>query len=145
MERSGIAADRIEWSPYRSEVPYGLQFAGIDIMLDTYPYNGVTTTCESLYVGVPVISLHGRHCVSRSGLSILTTLGLGELVAATPEQYVEIAVALASDVARLEQLRRELRDRFERSPLRDERTFAKNFEDLLQTAWRRHHASRPSE
>jgi predicted O-linked N-acetylglucosamine transferase (SPINDLY family) len=122
-----------------------LQFAGIDIMLDTYPYNGVTTTCESLYVGVPVISLHGRHCVSRSGLSILTTLGLGELVAATPEQYVEIAVALASDVARLEQLRRELRDRFERSPLRDERTFAKNFEDLLQTAWRRHHASRPSE
>ena len=51
--------------------PYGLQFAGIDIALDHYPYNGVTTTCESLYVGVPVISLHGRNFVSRSGLSIL--------------------------------------------------------------------------
>ena len=105
LEQSGVAADRIECIPYRSEVPYGLQFAGIDIALDHYPYNGVTTTCESLYVGVPVISLHGRNCVSRSGLSILNAVGLGELVASTPEQYIDIAVALASDVERLEQLR----------------------------------------
>jgi protein O-GlcNAc transferase len=138
LEQSGVAAGRIEYTLFRSEVPYGLQFAGIDIMLDTYPYNGVTTTCESLYVGVPVISLHGRHCVSRSGLSILNTLGLGELVASTPEQYVEIAVALASDVVRLEQLRGGLRNRFEQSPLRDEKTFATNFEELLQTAWQQH-------
>ena len=138
LEQSGVAAERIECIPYRSEVPYGLQFAGIDIALDHYPYNGVTTTCESLYVGVPVISLHGRHCVSRSGLSILNALGLGELVASTPEQYVEIAVALATDVERLEQLRGGLRNRFEQSPLRDEKRFAANFEELLQTAWRQY-------
>jgi protein O-GlcNAc transferase len=135
LEQSGVAAERIECIPYRSEVPYGLQFAGIDIALDTYPYNGVTTTCESLYVGVPVISLHGRNCVSRSGLSILNTLGLGELAASTPEQYVEIAVALASDVGRLERLRGGLRNRLEQSPLRDEKSFATQFEALLQTAW----------
>jgi protein O-GlcNAc transferase len=63
---------------------------------------------------------------------------LGELAASTPEQYVEIAVALGSDLSRLEQLRASLRARFEQSPLRDERRFAANFEELLRTAWRRH-------
>jgi protein O-GlcNAc transferase len=132
----GIAADRIDCVPYRSDVPYGLQFAGVDIALDPYPYNGVTTTCESLYFGLPVISLHGRHGVSRSGLSILGTLGLRELVASTSEQYIEIAVALALDLPRLESLRASLRRRFEQSSLRDEKSFAANFEELLRTAWR---------
>jgi protein O-GlcNAc transferase len=104
--------------------------------LDSYPYNGVTTTCETLYFGVPVISLHGRNGVSRSGLSILGSLGLGELVASTAEQYVEIAVALAGDLKRLEQLRTSLRNRFDRSSLRDERRFAAKFEEALRTAWR---------
>ncbi len=141
FQKSGIDAERIECMPYRREVPYGLQFAGVDIALDPYPYNGVTTSCESLYVGVPVISLHGRHCVSRSGLSILSALGLSELAAATPGQYVDIAVALANDLNRLEQLRLGLRDRFERSPLRDEKRFADDFEELLRTAWRQHLAT----
>jgi predicted O-linked N-acetylglucosamine transferase (SPINDLY family) len=91
-----------------------------------------------LYVGVPVISLYGSNCVSRSGLAILSALGLGELVASTPQQYADIAVALASDLKRLEQLRRGLRERFEKSPLRDEQRFALGFEELLQTAWRRY-------
>jgi protein O-GlcNAc transferase len=134
--RSGIAAERIECVGYRSDVPYGLQFAGVDIALDPYPYNGVTTTCESLYFGLPVISLHGRHGVSRSGLSILGSLGLPELVAPTPEQYTEIAVALALDLPKLESLRASLRSRFEQSPLRDEKRFAANFEELLRNAWR---------
>jgi predicted O-linked N-acetylglucosamine transferase (SPINDLY family) len=89
-------------------------------------------------VGVPVVSLHGRNGVSRSGLSLLGTLGLSELVASTPEQYVEIAVALASDLPRLEQLRASLRARFEQSSLRDEKQFAANFEWLLRTAWEQH-------
>jgi protein O-GlcNAc transferase len=138
FEKSGIAANRIECVPYEVEVPYGAQFAGVDIALDHYPYNGVTTTCESLYVGVPVISLHGRNCVSRSGLSLLNTLGLGELVASTPDQYVEIALALAKDLPRLEVLRAGLRSRFEQSPLRDEKRFATNFERLLRTAWQQY-------
>jgi predicted O-linked N-acetylglucosamine transferase (SPINDLY family) len=136
--QSGIAPERIEFVPWAAEPPYGQQFAGVDIALDNYPYNGVTTTCESLYVGVPVISLHGRNGVSRSGLSILGALGLAELVASTPEQYVEIAVALASDLTRLEQLRGSLRDRFDQSPLRDEKRFTAKFEDLLRTVWREH-------
>ena len=85
--------------------------------------------------GVPVVSLYGRNGVSRSGLSLLGALGLGELAAATPEQYVEIAVALGRDLARLEQLRASLRSRFEQSSLRDEKRFAANFEALLRTAW----------
>ncbi len=133
--RFGVAADRIDCVPYRRDVPYGLQFAGVDIALDHYPYNGVTTTCESLYFGLPVISLHGHNGVSRSGLSILLSLGLRELAASSPEEYVEIAVALARDLARLELLRTSLRSRFEQSSLRDEKRFATNFEEILRTAW----------
>jgi protein O-GlcNAc transferase len=134
--RSGVAAERIDCVPYRGDAPYGLQFAGADIALDTYPYNGVTTTCESLYFGLPVISHHGRHGVSRGGLSILGSIGLRELVASTPQQYTDIAVALALDLPRLESLRTSLRGRFEESSLRDEVRFAANFEELLRTAWR---------
>jgi protein O-GlcNAc transferase len=132
----GVATDRIDCVPFRSEVPHGLQFAGIDIALDPYPYNGVTTTCESLYFGLPVISLHGRHGVSRSGLSILGSLGLPELVASTPERYTDVAVALALDLPRLESLRASLRSTIEQSSMRDERRLAANFEELLRTAWR---------
>jgi len=135
FERSGVAPERIECVSYANDPPYGKQFAGVDIALDNYPYNGVTTSCESLYFGVPVVSLYGRNGVSRSGLSLLGTLGLGELAASTPEQYVEIAVALGSDLSRLERLRASLRSRFEQSPLRDEKRFAANFEALLRTAW----------
>jgi predicted O-linked N-acetylglucosamine transferase (SPINDLY family) len=136
--QSGVAPERIECVPYANDPPYGLQFAGVDIALDNYPYNGVTTTCESLYVGVPVISLHGRSGVSRSGLSLLGSLGLGELVASTPEQYVGIAVSLGGDLARLEQLRASLRARFDQSSLRDEKRFAAKFEELLRVAWQEH-------
>jgi protein O-GlcNAc transferase len=136
--QSGVAPERIECVPYANDPPYGQQFEGVDIALDNYPYNGVTTTCESLYVGVPVVSLYGRNGVSRSGLSLLGTLGLGELAASTPEQYVEIAVALGRDLSRLEQLRASLRARFEQSSLRDEKRFAEKFEGLLRDAWRQH-------
>jgi protein O-GlcNAc transferase len=138
FERSGVTPERIESVPYANDPPYGQQFEGVDIALDNYPYNGVTTTCETLYFGVPVVSLFGRNGVSRSGLSLLGALELGELAASTPEQYVETAVALASDLSRLERLRASLRARFEQSSLRDEQRFAANFEGLLRTAWRRH-------
>jgi predicted O-linked N-acetylglucosamine transferase (SPINDLY family) len=138
FEKDGIAPERIECVPWRNEVPHGRQYAGVDVALDHYPYNGVTTTCETLYAGVPVVSMHGRHCASRSGLSILRSVGLGELVAATPEQYITIALDLAGNLPRLERLRAELRGRFERSPLRDEKRFAANFEELLRMAWRLH-------
>jgi protein O-GlcNAc transferase len=136
--QSGVAPERIEFVSWANDPPHGQQFAGVDIALDNYPYNGVTTTCEALYVGVPVISLHGRNSVSRSGLSLLGALGLGELAASTPGKYVDTAVALASDLSRLEQLRASLRARFEQSSLRDEKRFAANFEEQLRAAWQQH-------
>jgi protein O-GlcNAc transferase len=133
--RSGIGAERIEFTAFRNDVPYGLQYAGVDIALDHFPYNGVTTTCESLYFGLPVVSLYGTHGVSRSGLSILSSMGLQELAAGSPDEYVNIAVTLAADLGRLERLRSGLRDRLEHSPLGDEKRFAANFEEQLRRAW----------
>jgi protein O-GlcNAc transferase len=135
LARAGIAAARIEFTAFRNDVPYGLQYAGVDIALDHFPYNGVTTTCESLYFGLPVVSLYGTHGVSRSGLSILSSMGLQELAAASPDEFVNIAVTLAGDLDRLERLRSGLRDRLEGSPLRDEKRFAANFEEQLRRAW----------
>jgi predicted O-linked N-acetylglucosamine transferase (SPINDLY family) len=137
--QAGVSSERIECVSFANDPPYGEQFSGVDIALDSYPYNGVTTTCEALYFGVPVISLHGRNGVSRSGLSLLATLGLGELAASTPAQYVDVAVALGNDLSRLEQLRASLRGRFEQSPLRAEQRFAGNFEQLLRSAWQQRH------
>jgi protein O-GlcNAc transferase len=135
LGQSGIEPARIECLPYKIEVPVESPFTGVDIALDCYPYNGVTTTCESLTSGVPVISLHGAHGAARSGLSILGAMGLRDLVASTPTQYAQIAVALARDLPRLEQLRSSLQARFERSALRDESGFAQAFEAQLRAAW----------
>jgi protein O-GlcNAc transferase len=135
LEQSGIEPARIDCLPYELEVPVESPFTGVDIALDSYPYNGVTTTCESLFSGVPVISLHGAHGASRSGLSILDAMGLRDLVASTPAQYTQIAVGLARDLPRLEQLRSSLQAIFERSALRDENSFASAFEAQLRAAW----------
>jgi len=132
--RGGVSRERIECVPYRTEAPHGRQFEGVDIALDSFPYNGVTTTCEALYLGVPVVTLHGSHGVSRSGLSILTTLGAQRLVASRPEQYVDIAVGLARTPGEIDRVRADLKERFERSPLRNERGFAVAFENLLREA-----------
>jgi protein O-GlcNAc transferase len=133
---SGIAAERIECTAYRSASQYGAEFAGVDIALDHFPYNGVTTTCESLHAGVPVVSMYGAHGVSRSGLSILATIGLKELAAGSPDDYVKTAVTLGGDLERLERIRSGLRARFEQSPMRDEKRFAAGFEAQLRSAWR---------
>ena len=134
--RFGIAAERIECFAYQHLVHYGALSTGVDIALDHFPYNGVTTTCESLLAGVPVVSMYGAHGVSRSGLSILTSIGLKELASASPNDYVKTAVTLAGDLKRLERIRSGLRARFDQSPLRDERRFAASFEAQLRSAWR---------
>jgi predicted O-linked N-acetylglucosamine transferase (SPINDLY family) len=109
----------------------------LDIALDTYPYNGTTTTCESLWMGVPVVTLAGPLHVSRVGFSMLTTLNLSDLVAQTPEQYIQIAVALANDPGRLTELRSTLRDRMRRSPLMDSVTYTHALEQIYRDIWQR--------
>jgi predicted O-linked N-acetylglucosamine transferase (SPINDLY family) len=111
---------------------YGL----IDIALDTYPYHGTTTTCEALWMGVPVVSLVGQVHASRVGLSLLTNVGLKELAAGSPEEYLKVAKALASDGARLASLRSGLRGQMRSSPLCDAAAFARRFEAALRGMWR---------
>ena len=109
----------------------------IDVGLDTFPYNGHTTSLDSFWMGVPVITLVGQTVVGRAGLSQLSNLGLQELIAQTPEQYVSIAAALAGDLPRLSQLRATLRERMQGSPLMDARRFARNIEAAYREMWRR--------
>lgn len=110
-------------------------YSGIDIALDTFPYHGTTTTCDALWMGVPVITLAGETHVSRVGVSLLTSSGLPELVAATSQQYRDIAVALANDLPRLRRLRNALRGRVAASPLADATAFTRRFEGALQSMW----------
>src|SRR5262245_15444674 len=83
----------------------------VDIALDPFPYNGTTTTCDALWMGVPVITLRGHRHAGRVGASLLTQVGLTDLIADSIEQYVEIGVAFADKPGRLDELHRILRSR----------------------------------
>jgi len=108
----------------------------IDVALDPYPYGGGTTTCDALWMGVPVVSLAGRTAVSRAGSTLLSNVGLEHLVARSEEQYIELAAGLIGDAPALMELRRGLRERVESSPVMDARQFARDLEAQLRTAWR---------
>ena len=114
----------------------------IDVGLDPHPYGGGTTTCDALWMGVPVVSLAGRTGVSRAGSTLLANVGLERLVARTAEQYVELAAGLIRDAPGLTALRRELRARLESSPVMNAPQFARDVEAAFRTAWRDWCASR---
>jgi protein O-GlcNAc transferase len=134
---AGISSDRIEFVDRQSWPQYINTYNRIDIALDPFPYCGGITTCDSLYMGVPVVSLSGQTAVGRAGRSILSNIGLPELIAQTPLQYVEIAVKLASDLPRLTELRTTLRQRMQTSPLMDAKRFAHNVEAVYRKMWRK--------
>ncbi|MGD0389326.1 MAG: tetratricopeptide repeat protein [Tepidisphaeraceae bacterium] len=136
LQREGISADRIELIAGRPRLQYLELYHRIDVGLDTFPYNGHTTSLDSFWMGVPVVTLVGQTVVGRAGLSQLTNLGLPELIAQTPEQYVQIATALAGDLPRLGELRRTLRARMEASALMDAPRFARNIEAAYRQMWR---------
>ncbi len=135
---AGIPEERVDLLPWRVHVQHHLARYGLmDIALDPFPFNGVTTTCEALWMGVPVVTLAGDRHAGRIGATLLTALGLEDLVATTPEAYLLTARTLARDPARHTSLRTALRGRMERSLLCDGRDFARAMEREYRRMWRR--------
>jgi len=135
--RHGINGDRIEMHGRIAAPRRHLErYRRVDIALDTYPYHGTTTTCEALWMGVPVVTMEGQTHASRVGVSLLNQVGLPELIARDGAQYVEIAAGLAADRARLAEWRRTLRGRMRASPLMDGRRLAGEIESAYQQMWR---------
>jgi protein O-GlcNAc transferase len=134
--REGVAPERIDFVELQARDEYFRAYHEIDIGLDTVPHNGGATSLDSYWMGVPVITLVGRTVAGRAGLTFASNLGLPELACDTPERFVEAALRLSGDVARLAGLRDELRQRMERSPLMDGPRFARNFESAVRSAWR---------
>ncbi len=133
----GVAAERVElvaWLP--AATAHLAIYHQVDIALDPFPYNGATTTCEALWMGVPVVTLRGNRHAGRVGASLLSQVGLTDLIADSVEEYVEIAVALAGDRGRLDDLRRSLRRRVAASPLCDGGAFARKIEAAFRHMWR---------
>jgi predicted O-linked N-acetylglucosamine transferase (SPINDLY family) len=136
LRAAGVAESRAEFVGYQSLASYLVTYGDIDVALDPHPYGGGTTTCDALWMGVPVVTLAGRTAVSRAGATLLANVGLERLVARSEEQYVERAAELIRDEAELAALRRDLRGRLESSPVMDAPQFAHDFEVALRTAWR---------
>ena len=137
LQGHGIEPSRLEFFPKASHREYLESYQRIDIMLDTFPYNGHTTSLDALWMGVPVITLAGNNAVARAGVSQLMNIGLAELIADSEDSYVEKAVDLARDLDRLRELRHTLRQRMEVSPLMDAAGFTRGIEAAYESLWRR--------
>ena len=136
--RHGIRADQLELKSAQTRADYLAGYGQIDISLDPFPYPGGTTTLESLWMGVPVLTLPGQTALSRQGLSIMSNLGLTDWIATSQEHYVQRAVRHACDFAGLSALRSSLRPRLLASPLCDALGFAEDFEAGLRGLWRKY-------
>jgi protein O-GlcNAc transferase len=142
LKTRGVAATRLSFVEFRPREEYLRCYHGVDVGLDTLPYNGHTTSLDALWMGVPIVTRLGDTCVGRAGLSQLFHLDLLDLVADNDAAFVAIAAALAADVDRLRALRASLRERMQRSPLMDAARFARGIEQAYRIAWRAHCISR---
>jgi predicted O-linked N-acetylglucosamine transferase (SPINDLY family) len=132
----GVGAERLKLLPRTASTAGHLaMYHQLDIGLDPFPYNGTTTTCEALWMGVPVITLRGDRHAGRVGASILTRMGLEHLVAESQDQYVEIGIKLAQNITALENLRAGLRSHMQSSVLCDGQSFARIMETSLTNLW----------
>ncbi|MFI5378016.1 MAG: tetratricopeptide repeat protein [Tepidisphaerales bacterium] len=137
LHARGVSPDRLVFTDFVPIERYFKLYGEIDIALDPFPCGGGTTTCDALWMGVPVVSLVGQTAVARSGLALLSQLGLGELTATTPQQYIRIAADLAGNVPRLREFRTTLRQRMQASPLMDAPRFARDVESAYRAMWHR--------
>jgi len=134
---AGIAPGRIVCQGRLSREEYMRSYNLFDISLDPYPYNGATTTCDALWMGVPTVSWAGETAVSRAGLSIMNNIGLPDLVAFSSEEYIRKAIALAGDLPRLRDLRSTLRGTLESSVVMDAEYFGRAMGNAYREMWRR--------
>lgn len=136
FDRTGVAADRIEYRERTTDTRSHLAcYQGVDVALDTAPYNGTTTTCEALWMGVPVVALVGDRHMARVGASLLTACGHADWATGDEESYIACAVGLAADHARLSMLRASLRADLRRSALLDHAGQAERFGAALRECW----------
>ena len=131
----GVGAERIEFLGKVPFAQYTSHYHEVDVVLDSYPYTGGTTTCNALYMGVPVLTLAGQHSVARSGVSLMTNVGLPEWVCDSPEAFVEQGALLVADLPALARTRAGLRQRMMASPVGDQARFARDFGALLHEMW----------
>lgn len=139
LERLGMPLNRVEFRGFSQD--YLREYRDIDIALDTSPYQGGATTCEALFMGVPVVSLVGRCHGARFGYSLLANIGLPQLAADTPAHYVRLAVGLARDKELLCALHKELRSMMKQSPLMDCAGYMQEIEHLYAVLFARRHAA----
>ena len=133
-----IDVDRIELIGPTASITGHLELYGrVDVALDPFPYNGATTTCEALWMGVPVISFRGKAFVERMTASLLTTVGLTEFIVESPKEYVAAACHWAASIQQLAELRQRLRTMASDSPLCDEPAYVRGLEEQYQAAWQR--------
>jgi len=133
--RRGLSSDRVE---LRHELPGGQHlpvYDEIDVALDVFPWSGHTTSCESLWMGVPMLTLYGDRHAGRLVSSVMSAVGLPGWIARTPHQFVEIAASQTRDLAHLAKLRRGLREQMVESPLCDGAAFARDLESLYREIW----------
>jgi predicted O-linked N-acetylglucosamine transferase (SPINDLY family) len=138
LGRHGVSPERVPLlDRAANRFEYLKRYHDVDLCLDPFPYNGVTTTCDALWMGVPVLTLAGRTCVARQGVRFLRNVGLDALIAETSAEYVRLAAELAEDLARLADLRRGLRERMRDSPLMGASRFTRHLEAAYGGMWER--------
>lgn len=133
LEQYNLSVERIELREFTTD--YLVEYNDIDIALDTYPYTGGVTTCEALYMGVPVITLCGSRHGSRFGYSILKNINLEKCIAYSQEEYISKAMDLANDIDCLRHLRERLRCEMKQSPLMNSKQYMENIERFYQQIW----------
>ena len=136
LQKYRVEGNRIEFVNRQGHGDYLRTYHRIDLGLDTIPYNGHTTSLDSLWMGVPVVTLIGKTVVGRAGLSQLTNLGLAHLAANSAEEFVALATSVAADLPALAALRQGLRQRMKQSPLTDGVGFARAIEEAYRQMWR---------
>jgi len=131
----GVDPHRVHFVDRLPVLEYMAKYNEIDIALDTAPFAGGTTTCDALWMGVPVVTLSGKTAVGRSGVSLLSNVGLPVLIAKSPQEYIEIAASLAKELPKLTELRSGLREKMQGSSLMDIRRFTAGIEAAYRQMW----------